>query len=276
MCVGLERVQASIKHGQAAQWVVSVYTTGANATNVSVGVSAAPAGQHASFDFGCGTQNGTAACGLGRVNAGARPRQSQAQIAVPATSSATSVRLTATVSADHLPVKPQASVTVTVAAGTGAPIPPVNFLTNAVFRNASYLPVIGPNLSKAGTTLSPGGNASGLFPELVPGAQSQSPNGTSSRARNEVALASAGLSVVNAQIAGVAALALALLLAAVPSLRRRLLVAVPSLREHLLAGVPSLRGGLVAAIPGLSSRRHFATRTQNQPPLGDSRPSAGE
>ncbi|HEX6453873.1 MAG TPA: hypothetical protein VF060_30980 [Trebonia sp.] len=275
MCVGLERVQASIKHGQAAQWVVSVYTTGADATNVSVGVSAAPAGQHASFDFGCGAQNGSTACGLGQVNAAARPRQVQAQISVPATSSATSVRLTATVSADHLPVKPQASVTVTVAAGAGAPIPPVNFLTDAVFRNASYLPAIGPNLSKTGTALSPGGNASGLFPELVPGAQSQSPNGTASRTRNTVALASAGLPEVNAQIAGVAALALALLLAAVPSLRRRLLVAVPSLREHLLAGIPSLRGGSVA-VPRLLARRHSAARTQNQPPLDDSQPSADE
>ena len=231
MCVGLERVQASIKHGQAAQWVVSVYTTGADATNVSVGVSAAPAGQRGSFDFGCGSRNGTAACGLGQINAGARPRQVQAQIAVPATSSATSVRLTAIVSADHLPVKPQASVTVMVAAGAGAPTPPVNYLTDAVFRNASYLPVIGANLSKGGTALSPGGNASGLFPELVPGSQSQSPTGTASRARNTVALASAGLSVVNAQIAGVAALALALLLAAIPSLRRRLLAAVPLLRS---------------------------------------------
>src|SRR5262249_52165907 len=148
MCVGLERVQASIKHGQAAQWVVSVYTTGADATNVSVGVSAAPAGQHASFDFGCGSQSRTAACQLGHVNAGARTRQMQAQIAVPATSSATSVRLTATVSADHLPVKPRASVTVTVAPGVGAPIPPVNRLTDTVFRNASFLPVIGASLSK--------------------------------------------------------------------------------------------------------------------------------
>jgi hypothetical protein len=244
VCVGLERVQASIKHGQAAQWVVSVYTTGADATNVSVGVSAAPAGQRASVDFGCGSQNGTAACGLGQVNAGARPRQVQAQIAVPATSSATSVRLTATVSADHLPVKPRASVTVTVAAGTGAPIPPVNYLTDAVFRNASFLPVIGANLAKGGTALSPGGNASGLFPELSPGgnasglfpelgpgAQSQAPNGTASRARNTLAFASAGLSVVNAQIAGAAALAMALLLAAVPSLRRRLLAAIPLLRS---------------------------------------------
>jgi hypothetical protein len=274
MCVGLERVQASIKHGQAAQWVVSVYTTGADATNASVGVSAAPAGQRASFDFGCG-QNGTAACELGQVNAGAR-RQVQAQIAVPATSSATSVRLTAIVSADHLPVKPAASVTVTVAAGTGALTPPVNFLTDTVFRNASYLPVISANLSKAGTTISPGGNASGLFPELVPGAQSQSPNGTASRAQNTVALASAGLSVVNAQIAGVAALALALLLAAVPSLRKRVLAAVSPLRGHLLAGIPSLRVGPLAAVPRLSVRRHPTAKTQNQPPRGDSRPSADE
>ena len=231
MCVGVERVQASIKHGQAAQYVVSVYTTGADATNVSVGVSAAPAGQRGSFDFGCDGQNGTAACKLGQVNAGAKIRQVQAQTVVPATSSATSVRLTATVSADHLPVKPQASVMVTVAAGTDAPTPPVNYLTDAVFRNATYLPVVGANLPKGGNTLSPGGNASGLFPELMPGTHSQSPNGTASRARNTVALASDDLSVVNAQIAGVAALALALLLAAAPPLRRRLLAAVPLLRS---------------------------------------------
>jgi len=231
ICVGVERVQASIKHGQAAQYVVSVYTSGTDATNASVGVSAAPTGQRGSFDFGCGAQNGTAACKLGQVDAGARIRQEQAQIAVPEASSATSVRLTATVSADHLPVRPQASVTVTVAAGTGAPIPPVNYLTDTVFKNATYLPAIGANLSKDGTALSPGGNASGLFPELSPGAQSQSPNGAASRARNTVAIAPDGLSVVNAQLAGVTALALALLLAAVSPVRRRLLAAVALLRS---------------------------------------------
>ena len=224
MCVGVERAQGSIKHGQAAQWVVSAYATGAGTTNVSVGVSAAPAGQRASFDFGCSKQNGTAACELGTVNPGTPVHQVQAQIAVPATSRVTAVRLTATVSADHLPARPQASVAVVVAAGAGAPNP-VDYLTDPALRNASYLPILSAGLSEARTTLSPGGNAASLFPELVPGTGSGSgpSNGTGSRARNAVALASSDLPVFGAQVTGLAALALALLLAAVPRLRVRVL-----------------------------------------------------
>jgi hypothetical protein len=65
------------------------------------------------------------ACRLGQLNAGAPVHQVQARIAVPARSNVTMVRLTATASADHLPVKPQAAVTVAVAAGIGAanPVP---------------------------------------------------------------------------------------------------------------------------------------------------------
>jgi hypothetical protein len=80
-------------------------------------------------------------------------------------------------------------------------------------------------LSEARTTLSPGGNASSLFPELVPGAQSGSelPHSKACGARNAALLASADLPLADGQVAGLAALALGLLLAAVPRLRVRLL-----------------------------------------------------
>jgi hypothetical protein len=247
MCVGVERTQASIKHGQAAQFVVSVYTTGATTTHASVAVSAAPAGQRAALAYGCGKQDGTAACTLGTVAVGAAVHQVQAQITVPATSTATAVRLTAAVSADHLPVKPQASVTVVVTAGTGASSgKPTNFLTSAVFQNPSYLPLVGPapggNL-KGKSILSPGGNASGLFPELTPGAQAAGSGpaaAMASPAREASAVALAGDSVNNAQVAGLAALALALLLvASSPRLRTRVAAALPP--GVRLTGIPRPR-----------------------------------
>lgn len=203
---------------------MSVYTTGGNTSNVSLGVSAAPVGQHASFDFGCGGQDGTAACKLGQVDAGSAARQVQAQIPVPATSTVTSVRLTATASADHLPARPQAAVTVAVASGVGAAAKPTNYLTNPAFRNVSFLPVINPGggagpitVPGTGTSLIPGGNASGLFPSVGPDAQSGSlrSGAADPHAGNVLAFALAGMSETKGQIAGLAALALAILLAVV-------------------------------------------------------------
>lgn len=209
----MERAQASVKHGQAAQWVITVYTIGATTTHAAVSVAAAPAGQRAAFDFGCGQQDGTAACALGTVNVGAAARQVQAQIKVPATSAVTAVRLTATVSADHLSAgKPAAAVTVSVSAGAAAAsAPPTDFLNDSSFRDPSYLPLVS---SRAGSsTLSPGGNASGLFPELSPGGTGPGSSGSASRGGDTVALSATSVSETGAQLAGLAALVLAFLLA---------------------------------------------------------------
>jgi hypothetical protein len=212
MCVGVERTQASVRHGQAAQWVVTAYTTGATTTNATVSVAAAPAGQRAAFDFGCGKQDGTAACALGTVNVGAAVRQVQAQVKVPSTSTMTAVRLTATVSADHLSQgKPAAAVTVTVTAGAAAASPaPADYLSDSAFQDPSYLPLA--SSSAAQSALSPGGNASGLFPELSPGARAGS-SGTSAGKTNTVALSATSVSETGAQVAGLVALILAFLLA---------------------------------------------------------------
>jgi hypothetical protein len=214
MCVGVESTQASVRHGQAAQWVITVYTTGATTTNATVSVAAAPAGQHAAFDFGCGQQDRTAACALGTVNVGAAARQVQAQITVPATSTVTAVRLTATVSADHLSAgKPAVAVTVAVSAGAAAASPaPADYLNDSSFRDPSYLPLVGsgPGASK----LSPGGNASGLFPELTPGGTGPGASGgAASRGSDTVALSATSVSEAGAQVAGLVALILAFLLA---------------------------------------------------------------
>jgi hypothetical protein len=221
MCVGVERTQTSVKHGQAAQWVVTVYTTGATTTNATVSLAAAPAGQRATFDFGCGTQEGTAACTLGTVNVGAAVRQVQAQIKVPATSTVTAVRLTATVSADHLSAKPSAAVTVTVTSGTAAAaVPPVDYLSSQSFRDPSYLPLV--SSSAAQSTLSPGGNAAGLFPELTPGGTGPgSSRASASKGGEMVALSATSVSETGAQVAGLAVLMLAFLLAVMHKLEIR-------------------------------------------------------
>jgi hypothetical protein len=141
-------------------------------------------------------------------------RQVQAQITVPATSAVTAVRLTATVSADHLSAgKPAAAVTVPVSAGAAAASPPpTDFLNVSSFRDPSYLPLV--SSAPGSSRLSPGGNASGLFPELSPGGTgSGAAGGSASRGGDTVALSATSVSETGAQVAGLVALILAFLLA---------------------------------------------------------------
>ncbi len=152
--------------------------------------------------------------------ANAAQREVEAQVIVPLTATTvTSVSLTATGTTANLRMDPTASARIAILAST-API-------GAASTSATGgLPVFAaPNLS---TTLNPGGNASGLFPTLNPGGNAsglfptlapQTPDpraqGTTtpgatgaSQVANNSAL-SEGSSTLGAQVAGLAALALA-------------------------------------------------------------------
>jgi hypothetical protein len=216
----VQRSQAAISRGQTARWIVSVWAQGGNVSNATVRLSTAPAGQSPTFNFGCGSHNGTAACDVGGVDSSSSSRQLQAGVPVAAgAASVTSVRLTATASAANLASDPTASVTVQVVAfgqatpTTSTPSLPGTMSTSPI--SVGSLPYLS---GTAGTRLSPGGNASGLFPTLNP---SSSPGGSGSAAPQrenakpvaDTSALSLGVPVVGAQLAGLGALAVGFILA---------------------------------------------------------------
>ncbi|HEY7263263.1 MAG TPA: hypothetical protein VH589_17460 [Trebonia sp.] len=219
----MEGLQASIPRGKSAEWLVGVWATGANASGSTVRLSVAPAGQKAAFSVGCAT-NGKASCSLGALKAGSTVRMLQARVAVPATAtSVTSVRLTAIAGATNAVTGPKAAVTISVTApGTAAVAAQVTPLGGGT--GISPLPVgYLPYLKGTGATLSPGGNATGLFPAITPSAY-PSASSQSSAAGSPVAETfplSKNESVMDAQIAGIAALALAIALTVTGLLFRR-------------------------------------------------------
>jgi hypothetical protein len=207
--------------------VVSAWTKGGNVPDAIVRLQATPASVTPQFSFGCGSSNGTASCDLGAVDAKSAERQLQAESMVPATASAVkSVRLTVIGSAASLPKDPKAYATVAVN-GSVAVTQPTPATSPLPVGSLPGVSTINPS---TGATLSPGGNASGLFPTLKPspGASSTSSSGTkaalNAKARQaaDTSALPEGASVVGAQLAGLAALLVAFVLAVTRfSIRRR-------------------------------------------------------
>lgn len=241
LCVSVQRDEASIARGQKAQWNVNVWAKGTTVANVTLKLTATPKGQKPVFSFGC-PKEGTAACTFKSVDS--QPRQLQAQVAVARTAtSVKSVQLTATGSGTRVSgAKASVPIAVTApragasgsasASGAGSassssaaigPVPPPSGAT-------SPLPVGGlPFLNGSGATLapglSPGGNASSLFPTLNPSTGAGSlPTASDGGARTRPVADAlpADASVMGAQYAGLGALALAFVLSVTRlSIRRR-------------------------------------------------------
>jgi hypothetical protein len=226
LCVAISRAQANIERGLAATWVVSAWTKGGTVPDATLRLAATPANLTAQFSFGCGSFDGSASCDLGEMVAQSAQRQLQAQVTVPASSTGTSVKLTVIASAAHLSFDPTASAVVAV---TAAPTPP-NPVVPPPITTTTPLPIGDlPQVNGAGgvsSTLSPGGNAAGLFPTLspspspVPGTQGQQ-KANAKTVANTAALP-LGAPVVGAQLVGLSVLALAFVLAVTRmSIRRR-------------------------------------------------------
>ena len=223
--------------------MISAWTKGGNVPNATVRLQAIPADVTPQFSFGCGSSNGTASCDLGAMDAKSAQRQLQAESMVPATASTVkSVRLTVIGSAASLPKDPKAAATVAIKGSTSVaqPTPSTSPLP------IGTLPGVSTTNPSTGATLSPGGNASGLFPTLKPSASpSPSPGSRSRSALNAKARQAADTSalpesapVVGAQLAGLAALLVAFVLAVTRfSIRRR----------------PAPAGGAPAAGPAAAS-----------------------
>jgi hypothetical protein len=221
LCVAIQSAQASIEHGQVATWIVSAWTKGGTVPDAIIRLAATPANLSAQFSFGCGSFDGSASCDLGEVAAQSAERQLQAQVTVPATATISSVKLAVIASAAHLHNDPTASAAVTVTAGTAPGSGGLPTTTTSPLSIGDL-----PQLNGVTSTLSPGGNAAGLFPTLNP-----SPNpapdtqGHQKASARTVANTSAlplGAPVVGAQLVGLSVLALAFVLAITRmSIRRR-------------------------------------------------------
>lgn len=219
---------------------MSAWTTGGSASKVALNLTAAPSGLAPKFTVGC-TPDGKASCDLGTVDANSAKRQLQAQVAVAANATSVgSVELTVTGSATGLTKKPAAAATITVtaqsatasasvgstsavagtsAAGAAGQVPGTNVTSPLPVTSLPYLS------SAAPSTLSPGGNASGLFPTLNPSggaAADQKAGVTRTRSVADEASLRSNASVMGAQLAGLIALSLAFILAVTRlSIRRR-------------------------------------------------------
>jgi len=137
-----------------------------------------------------------------------------------------SVRLTVIGSAASLPKDPKASVSLAIK-GSVSVTPPTPSTSPLPVGSLPGVPAVNPT---TGASLSPGGNAAGLFPTLTPstspGPSSSSSSGAASNTKaRQAADTSAlpeGAPLIDAQLAGLAALLVAFVLAVTRfSIRRR-------------------------------------------------------
>jgi hypothetical protein len=226
--VSVQRSQSNIKPGQKAAYTVQVSTeNNGSVANVSVAIAAQPSSQKPAFITGCAKGDGTATCTVNSVS-DKQPATLQAQIPVASgVTSITSVRLTATASI-VTSVKwtpPSAAETVAITAGLAAPTK----------SSASPLPEtrlpLGPipNLNSVSSSVIGAGNASNLFPAIIPSATPSSSPGIQpqkSKPNAEPVSDSSALGIgkpgLTGQVAGLIALALAIMLTVTRlSLRKR-------------------------------------------------------
>lgn len=222
----MQPASSSIQRGQTALWTVTAWAQDGNVPDATVRLIAAPASLKPVFSFGCGSHDGSASCDLGALDAKSAQRQLQATIAVAASATTvTSVRLTAVASVAGLTKDPQVSATMSVTAASPAATNSADPSAPGSTTDVSPLTVGNlPYLPSASPVLSPGGNASGLFPAVTPSADpstaKQDPEKTQAIANTSALPQEAP--VVGAQLAGLGVLALAFLLAVARlSLRRR-------------------------------------------------------
>jgi hypothetical protein len=232
---------------------VTVSAKNGSVTSVKLALTAGPKGLKPTFKSGCvdsstgDDENGKPSCTIGTVGS-ARQFTAQVPVAASATFVKSTAQLVVTGTGDNLSPGPQIASPVTVTApsataspspssstgaagttgsaapsGLGAAIPRPSAASSAL--PAGGFPFLGgggsvPSLNPGGPSLTPGGNASSLFPTLNPGAGSAGT--TSPRTRPVADTIPADASVMGAQYAGLGALVLAFVLSVTRlSLRRR-------------------------------------------------------
>jgi hypothetical protein len=216
--VSVQRSQTSIKRGQTAAYVVQVATKNGTASNVSVALTNQPSSQKPAFTGGCAKDDGTASCRLSSVTTKATSLNAQVAVASNATS-VNSVKLTATASvATTTKWTPPAaaettSVTAAAAQGSGSASPgPADHM---VVLPLGPIPALNGEASIIGA-----GNAANLFPTIVPSpgaspgpaAAATQPATRNTGPDSEASPVSFGTPVFTAQVAGLIALGLAIML----------------------------------------------------------------
>jgi len=226
---------------------VSAWAENGDVPGATIKLSATPTSLVPVFSFGC-SPNNTASCDLGTVFAASSAREVSARVTVPATAtSVTSVKLTATAIASGLVANPAVSIPITVNAGTQTSTGTGSSGSGTTRSGTTGSGATGPgsitsqlpvgSLPTIGTgstsSVSPGGNAAGLFPTInssaVPNpSPGQNSNGTRARPVANTQALPIGTPVVDAQLAGLAALGVAFLLAVTRlSVRKRPATAGP-------------------------------------------------
>jgi hypothetical protein len=231
LCVSVQRSQSSIKRGQTATYVVQVSTQNATASNVSVALTAQPSSQKPAFTSGCSKGDGTASCTISAV-AAAQAASLNAQIAVAAhATSVSSVKLTATASVVTTQKWTPPAAAETTAVTAAAPAKSAKAKASPSATHVAVLP-LGPipALNGAASLLIGPGNAAALFPTIgpSPGTSSGPASAAAQPSQKTTAPAAAaspvslGTPVATAQVAGLIALGLAIMLTVTRlSVRRR-------------------------------------------------------
>ena len=230
--MSVQRLQSSIKRGQAATYDVTVSTENGSASGVTVALTSQPTSQKPVFTSGC-SKNDTASCTLGSVT-DKQAADLKAQIAVASNaSSVSSVKLTATASvtttAKWTPPAADESTAVTAATAAGTSTSSAGASPDIVLPLGPIPNLNSPDLNAEASLLIGAGNASGLFPSITPSATpSATPAGSSQPPRRDADPVSGaspvalGSPVMTAQVTGLIALGLAILLTVTRlSVRRR-------------------------------------------------------
>jgi len=230
--VSVQRLQSSIKRGQTATYDVTVSTENGSASGVTVALTSQPTSQKPVFTSGC-SKNDTASCTLGSVT-DKQATGLKAQIAVASSaSSVSSVKLTATASvtttAKWTPPAANESTAVTAATAAGKSTSSAGASPDIVLPLGPIPNLNSPDLNAEASLLIGAGNASGLFPAITPSATPSAtrPGSSQPPRRNAAPVSGAspvafGSPVMTAQVTGLIALGLAILLTVTRlSVRRR-------------------------------------------------------
>ena len=227
--MSVQRSQSSIKRGQTATYMVQVSAqNGGSASGVSIALTAQPSSQKPTFSSGCPKGDGTASCSVGSMTTG-QTVSLDAHIAVASNATAvSSVKLTATASvvttAKWTP--PAAAETTAVTAASAKNTKNTKSAKNTVGASpdATHPAVLPlgpiPALNGEASLLIKAGSAADLFPTVSssPGTSrrtpvQQAPPGQRKAAPvSEASPVSAGTPVFTAQVAGLIALGLAIML----------------------------------------------------------------
>lgn len=207
---------------------MQVSTKNGSASNVSVTLTSQPSSQKPEFTSGCNKGDGTASCTVASVTS-AKPVNLHAQIAVASNAtSVASVKLTATASivttVKWTPPAAAGTTSVTSAATTDP-----SATASPSVSSFPLPPGLIPNLNAEGSLLIGAGNAATLFPAITPSAgssasQAAHPQGGRENADpiDNATTISSGTQVLTAQVAGLIALGLAIMLTVTRlSVRRR-------------------------------------------------------